>query len=342
MRSTHVVAIVVLALSLAGCQGLPSPTGSSPHAGASPSASPSASPIQERETGLTQPRQVFDGDCGALFTEDELGAALGATVSLAAPDDLFDNEGIINQQNGGLRCGWYSDPYAAFVDVLVVPAAAVDYDEPTGCGAYLESGVPACPLEAVAGGIRISGLVASSTGDISAIESATESLRLLFEQRATPENAAPVPLPAVGSWAYPVNCEAIVAASDFSAVPGLGSASLGYTGAGGSDAYYPRAVSALWGASGLPHCGIEGESVSLDFDAFGGGRWKEAELSASPATKLPVDGVDAVYATALGDGSSRINVFDGPNWLQFTVKFTKNAGPIATQLVTALDATAIE
>jgi uncharacterized protein YceK len=342
MRAAHVVIALAVTLLLTGCQAL-TPPSSTPSGGApSPTPTLSTSPVQERETGLAKPRQVFGGDCAQLFTAEEVGTALGVPVAAQADVDIFDNFGIIDEQNGGLRCAWVADGYAALLDVLVLPADATDYDEPSGCGSYLESGMPACPLEASAGGIRISGLAGRFDVELTVIESATNALLSMFEERATPANSAPVPLAAAGSWAYPVDCEAIVAASDFSAVPGLGASSTGSAGGGGSDAYYPAAVIALWRELGLPHCVIAGESVYLYFDAFGGGRWMEAELSAAPASLLPVEGIDAVYATPLGDGTSRINVFDGPNWLQFTVSFTKNAGAIATRLVTALDATAIE
>lgn len=339
MRTVHIAAVAIAVVLLVGCQGPQADTPGSP-SGGPPSPEASASGVQERETGLVQPKQVFGGDCTKLFTIGELSAAMGTSMTVIAPDQIFDNSGIVDEQNAALRCAWESTPYAV-VDVLVYPSVAVTYDKPSECGQFTESAIDACPIETTVNGIAISGVEGIADGDAAVVSAAQATLLSLFADRATPENSAAVPIPAAGSWAYPVNCEAIVAAAVLSGVPGLGASSTGYTGAGGSDAYYPAAVVALWGPTGLPHCGIQGESVYLDFDAFGGGRWKEAELSAAPAVPLAVDGVDAVYVLPLSDGRFRINAFDGPNWLQFDVGFTENAGPIAAALVTSLDATAI-
>ena len=71
-------------------------------------------------------------------------------------------------------------------------------------------------------------------------------------------------------------------------------------------------------------------------------RWKGVSVgTAAQATPLTVDGLDSVLANPNPDGSYTIDVLDGPNWLEFTVTHTSNAGPIATALVTALDATAV-
>lgn len=339
MRPAHVATALVVLLVVAGCQGQPTPTTSASLPASSPA--PSADePVQERETGLIQPKQVFGGDCSLLFSTDEVSAAVGATMTVVPPADIFDNAGIIDEQNGGLRCAWKSDPYSV-VDVLVLPAEAVSYDEPDTCGSFTESGIPACTLEATANGIRMSGMVGRIDAPVVDMEAAKQTLLALFTERATPANVAPVPIPAAGSWAFPVECESVVAAADLSGVPGLGADSTGYSGAGGSDAYYPPAVQALWGPHGLPHCGIDGESVFLDFDASGGGRWKESELSAAPAVPLVAEAFDAAYAVPLSDGRFRIHAFNGPNWISFDVTFTKNAVPIATALIAALDATAI-
>ena len=286
------------------------------------------------------PRQVFDGDCSRLFTTEELEAAVGTAVTPVPAADIFDNQGTENQRFGGLRCDWVAPEYAVYVGVLVLPAAAVSYTEDHACDIALESGHAGCALEAITNGIRISGVVTRSDRDIGLAATAQAALLAVFAEHAVGVNVAPVPLPAAGAWSFPVDCPAVVAAADFSGVPGLGASSTGDHG-GGSDAFYPRAALELWSDVGPPHCFITGESVYLYFDAYGGGRWKEAEVAAGAGTApIAVDGLDAVYSVPLGDGTFRVNVFDGPNWLQFTVNFTTNAPAIAQTLVASLDLTA--
>jgi hypothetical protein len=151
--------------------------------------------------------------------------------------------------------------------------------------------------------------------------------------------SAPLPVPAVGAWAYPVDCASIVADADLSGVPGLGERAVGRQ-TGGNDAFYPEAESALWGEFTPPLCGVDGEDATIEFDARGGSRWMEGEVSATwGASPLVLSGIDKAFSIPDKYGYTDVEVFDGPNWLSFRVKHLKNAEPIATALVAALDKT---
>ena len=284
-----------------------------------------------------RPAQVFGGDCGALFTEDDVTRILGTPVALTAPTQ-WEGRPVAVEQHGGIRCHWLGDGASAWL--VVMPDAPVGYTTGSECEFLFEDHARVCPLESVAGGIRLSGAVAPLQGD-GRVEQA--GLLALFNGRATDASAVPAPIPAVGAWAYPLSCETVVAAADFSAVAGLGKDAMGSQVLGLEGTYSSPLEMQLWG-SDSPICEIyalPAGSATVDFEAYGGARWEQAELAAG-STPLPVDGLDSVTATPTSDGRFAIDVFEGPNWLHFTVSFTKNAGPIALALVAALDATAVK
>lgn len=108
-----------------------------------------------------------------------------------------------------------------------------------------------------------------------------------------------------------------------------------------SDAYVASAERALQAEHGA--CGIYGGDIYVNFNALGGGRWAEASISSLPgATTAPVDGIDMVILSPTLDGGTRVDAFDGPNWVSFFVRYPANAGVLAQALIAALDTTAIE
>jgi hypothetical protein len=284
-----------------------------------------------------RPAQVFGRDCGKLFSEADVAQILGTPVTLTPPS-RWEARTVAVEQHGGIRCHWAGD--SAAVWLVALPESPVTYSTQDGCGTAFETQIVLCPLESVAEGIRLSGAVAPQRGDGQAEQRA---LIALFTERAVSDVAVPAPISAAGAWVYPLDCPGVVAAADLSAVPGLGADATGDWTLGVEGTYSSPAESQLWGNSS-PVCeiwaGTDG-GAAVDFEAYGGARWEQAGLAAG-ATPLPVDGLDAVMATPTSDGRFDIDVFDGPNWLHFTVTFTNNAGPIATALVAALDATAVQ
>ena len=191
-------------------------------------------------------------------------------------------------------------------------------------------------------GILLSGAVFRDDSDSVALNAAQSGLLDLFAQRAEGANVAPLPLPAVGAWAWPLDCVAVVEAGDFSAVPGLGASPSGGP-EGGNDAYYPPAERSTWRDHTLPFCGVYNGDVSVSFYALGGGRWVEPSVTAfAGATTTSVDGIDSVVLSPTDYGKTRVDVFDGPNWATFYVSHASNAGVMAQALVAALDTTAAE
>ncbi len=342
MRITRVVTAAAVLLLLAACAPDPATPGSTTGPSSSSSAAPEEQP-QERETGLVAPTRVFGGDCEALFTTSEISASLGIAVTLRSADEVFGGRSKYVEQHGGIRCQWAADEFAASVYVIAFPDAAVSYTSPTDCDVQTESGQTGCSLEQSASGTRLSGAVFRADNDGEQLRAAQSALLALFEERAADAaNAAPLPIPAVGAWAWPVKCAEVVAAGDFSAVPGLGATVTGEQ-TGGSDAYIPLGETALWGEYAPPSCAVFNGDVFVVFDALGGGRWTESDALARPgASTIAVEGVDTVVLSPEDAADYiRVDAYSGPNWVSFYVRYAANAGVAAQALVAALDTTAL-
>ena len=226
--------------------------------------------------------------------------------------------------------------------VLVIPEDAVDYSPPTGCDVGIE-GSTGCELEAVRNGVRISGGVFREDNDQAALASAQSAILDLFAERADGADEVPLPLQAVGAWAWPVDCAAVIAAGDFSAVPGLGASAEAGRGGGSSGAYFTPAEIKLAGNYPVPYCDVRNGDVSVYLIALGGSRWAEAEVTAlDGATTIAVDGIDTVVLSPYYNDTTRVDAFDGPNWVSFSVRYATNAGALAQALIEALDTTAID
>lgn len=338
-----IVAIGVAAVFLSGCMGPPGgfpsghPTGGGGAHG--PGSTPTPTATQARETGLVPPARVFGGDCNALYSAATVSAALGATVTLQ--NNYANDPGFAVERVGGISCYWSgADPTTSLgVAVVAMPAEAVTYTTPTGCSLALYD-TSGCTLEDVHNGIRLSGAIFDAYGGATATAGMQAALTAAFETSATEAMSAPVPIPAAGSWAGIPDCSGVVAAGDYSAVPGLGAGATGEPW-GGFDGFFPPAMSTLWSQYSPTACGLIGPSAEIGFAAEGGLRWQgAASASAAGASALAVSGIDEVWVKEDG-GRYYVNVLDGPNWLSFDVAHVSNVPAIAQQLVTALDTTAI-
>lgn len=340
MRIVRGLVILVASVTvLSGCQNLPS---TEPESEPSFTEQPTPAATQARETGLVAPAQVFGGDCDTLFTAEELSEILGMPISGGNGEYISRGGYTYVEQHGGLRCGWGHPDYEGTVLLLVIPEDAVDYSPLTDCGIGIE-GSTGCALEAVRNGIRLSGGVFRADNDQTALASAQAALLDLFEQRADAAAAVPLPLQPVGAWAWPVDCASVIGAGDFSAVPGLGATVEVGAGGGSTGAYFTPAEIELAGNFPIPYCDVRNGDVFVYFIALGGSRWAESAVAALPgATTIAVEGIDSVVLSPYYDDMTRVDAFDGPNWVSFSVRHSSNAGALAQALVAALDTTAIE
>ena len=346
MRSPRLlVTAAIVAVVLAGCA---TPTPSEPHTPPSPpaSAAPSAEPAQQRETGMTRPAGVFGGTCGELFTDAELQSVMGEPLTIRPNhfNDLWGGGGVIDQ-SGGLMCRWGGD--SSVIIAVVLLDGTLDKDlvelECTEGGSH-DVFSTVCDLVETSNGILLSAMVSAET-PATTVAVQRDALRALFVERSAEQPATLVPIPAVGSWVLPPDCEAVVAGADLSGVPGLGAGATGAEGPGyGKNG--PQAEFAIAPTWSPPSCSILGESegVYVYFVPIGGYRWKESEIAGrSDAAPLTLDGVDAAYAVpSPWEDTTIVYAFSGPNMLVFTVKYTKNAAGIATALIASLDSTAVK
>jgi hypothetical protein len=307
-----------------------------------PNADTSSTPAsQARETGMSRPARPFEGDCAKLMSDAEASSILGLDATLTVyppiPDLMFAPE-VTVELHAGLRCSWgHQGGGNAGLYITLFPAEVASYDAPSACGPAGDSDVPHCPVEAVVNGTRVSGTLWMVTESSRPLSNAVDAFIELFTTRADNLVPAPVPIPAAGAWALPVDCVGIVAAGDFSQVAGLGASVVG-DHVGGTDAYYPPAEAALWGSFGLPFCSVTG-TVDVVFVAMGGGRWFESTV-ASTATPFAIEGYESAYVSPGQLDLTKVDIFDGPNWLHFQIRHTGNAKSLADALSAALDTTA--
>ena len=157
MKMAHALVVPVLvAVAFSGCTTETTDSSVKEPSGAGlPTPTPTAT--QARETGLVAPARVFGGDCANLVTDAEVRQLLGVSdVALYAWD--FAPE-MTAELYGGVHCQWNSVPVGlAGLDIAALPADAVSYDEPGTCPIQNEEFIgPACTLEKVVNGIRLSG-----------------------------------------------------------------------------------------------------------------------------------------------------------------------------------------
>lgn len=332
--------VLLAALVLSGCAS--APAGPASESGPSTVPTAPAGQAQQRETGLTPPLRPFGGDCTALLSEAEASELLGtpAVTNVALPS--FAPE-VSAELHAGLRCRWVSadGSFASSLSVVMLPADAVSYTAPSGCEpAGEEYSAPRCVIEAEVNGTRVSGSVWITSDTTAPASAAATAFLSIFTDRANAAVPAPVPLPAVGAWAHPVDCEAVVSAGDVSSVPGLGAASVGMRFPFGGHPYATPAETALEpGGAEFPYCWIDGESADITFVAMGGGRWLES-TAMTGATPITVDGYESAYSSPGQEGLTNVDIFDGPNWLHFKIRYLSNAKVFADALFAGLDATA--
>ncbi len=325
------VFVAALVLTLSGCALLPTsapsalPPTVAPTLAVTPTPEPASPQPRAQETGFERPVAVFDGDCGAVLTDDEASAAAGSPL-VHGDRPSGNGPGVFARtffvpQAGGVTCWWGSAKSTLYV--VALPADSVSVSESSACDKGDRSfGFTTCDVDVTANGVRFSGYVSAASVSIATMSSRRDAVEaaLASSASARPEPAQAV-VPADGAWASPADCAAIGSAVDFGAIFGT---SLTFRGVntGGSDAYFAPAEVDLWHGQLPPTCGIFStdakHSFYLDFDVIGGGRWAEPLVSSQSSGTQPITvvGADAAYSTIDKNDGQTIDVFDGVNWLQ--------------------------
>ena len=334
------VVVAVMSAALSGCQ---SPA-AAPNVEPPSAPEPTPTATQARETGLVAPARPFGGDCAAVMSVDEASDVLGQQAVVYTPGETYAPE-VTAELHAGFGCRWVpaDGSYASTVWVVFLPADAVSYEPPTGCLPADEMySAPRCAVEAVVNGIRVSGVIWVSSDSMQPATSATASFLAIFKERAEGATPVPVPLPAVGAWANPVECQDVVAAADFSGVPGLGASAVGIPFPFGGDVtiLLPAEVALEDGDPNFPYCWIDGEAADVTFVAMGGGRWLESTVAAT-GTPFAIEGYESAYVTPGQENLTKVDIFHGPNWLHFQIVHTSNAKALADALFAGLNATAV-
>jgi hypothetical protein len=326
LGSVPVAGLVVVALVavLAGC-GPTAPVPESTDSAAptpsvtpseTPTPTPTPTPTQAAETGFVQPRQVFDGDCSAIFSTAELTELAGSGLTLRhTGNPLALSFDYLAPQAGAVTCTWANKSFTSGLSFVVLPeASAVDPDPASGCG-EIESGSVSCAFDATENALRISGRIFSGTASKSALKAKAHDVEALFTDHASAlTDVTPAPIPADGAWPMPLDCAAVARDVDFGAVFGVtGKFSGGESGGFGAD--YVEKI--LWPGLVWPRCGVWNREANKDviYSIVGGGRWAEESIASTDgAVRRTVAGVDAVYEIPSVNGKI-IHMFDGVNWL---------------------------
>ena len=330
------VAALALAVILAGCTPTPAPgeTAAVPTPVATPSATPTPSPTptptQAPETGETMPARVFGGDCDAAFATDDLRDMLDAKVSL---DQSDIDDAIEVTQSGGIGCVWRTGDYSTLVNVDLLPQATIVSTEETATCTRDDEEGPAfwrCEVEHQSAGIRLSGFF-SVRGSVSKkrVNEALDSFVSQFDANATPEQAAPAPIPAADAWTNPVDCESLGEGVDLKSVfndtPGF------IQFDSGIDALPSPARIELWGGGGAGWaCSwatnrtltkkqlVSGMVMSFGVGIYGGAAWLHNEIDGG--TDVSIEGADRVIRVKQSteyETVYRYYVVDGPNLLTY-------------------------
>ena len=356
MRIRRIAPIVLLVAVLAGCTPAPTVPTAAPTAPVieteTPTPTPTPEPTQEPETGLVQPAQVFDGDCNAIFSINELKAILGSNVKrTGSPDSSGEASRYLTAQSGGVTCSWASADYANGIVVTAVPAAALPLTTSKSCqkDGYGGDGVD-CSIEAEANATRLSGKVwFAKAGSRNATK--TAKLVSLFEEKAAAAEPVPLPIPNENSWTNPVECSILEPLLDNPKVLG-GTGDLQIYQGNGSDVYFTPAESVLYGFDDQADqvaCAITtadpnrtltnaetkaGKFSNISLSLVGGAAWVEKELANwSGVEKIAIEGVERAYLVTSGiEGEERVLIvaFDGPNMISATT----TAGGVAKRFAT--------
>lgn len=183
-------AIASLAFALSGC---------TPAVDQTESASPAPEPTP---SATAMPHAVFDGDCGALLTDDAMSEAVGQRMNiLSAMWEDGTDRGL-----GGISCGWTSEDYlAATASARAYPVDVLDpeyvaSEAVNGCDAEAHL----CVVSEAVDGVWVSVSVRS---DHAADMTEGISLALADIHARLSDQPRPVPEARDGWWAPAPTCD---------------------------------------------------------------------------------------------------------------------------------------
>ncbi|TFC30755.1 hypothetical protein E3O55_07155 [Cryobacterium sp. MDB1-18-2] len=309
--------------------------------------------------GQTRPVGVFGGTCDALFTVDEVSAAVGAVVTSSerarAVSLVLDPSWAAVPARGGIDCLWSENESltGAYFSAVVLAAASVTTvhaDEVYCYGADVvdpaQSG--SCRVSATDGGYWLSAVVYTAVGTINDdTRTAVATLLTTFSGRA---RAAGTPVAVVtpsGAWKRE-DCAALsdtAHVTDAISSPGLTVSSADTASGEAAEGRYAALGSAgvfacSWSQSPAPAGQIESFSIIL----LPGGSWAQEDVARETgAETVSIPGVDLVTRIPNEAGGYTFDAFDGVNWLRLSTNASTKSDldqltPAIPALVNALNA----
>jgi hypothetical protein len=323
-RAATVAALVVVAASLAGCAEQPAPA-SAP----TPTASASPAPTPEAVVG---PERLFGGDCGALFTVEELASVVGSPLAVQATERDLDPEYVAPAQLGGLSCNWSESPDAGSTGLSVVVLPESAFTGPDSVDPECTEGY-GCGFTATSNGFTVHGVLYDPSAPTADTVAAYEALVVRFTAAVSAETQPERYLPA-GIWPADIDCLSLDAQRLVGAA--IGEPGLAPDAVGG-DAEPNRGYYRAGEAADLTACGWWSADRSVRLQVLPGGAWIEDEVAAvAGAAPATVPGATSAYVV-----DDRLHVFAGENW--FTMRMEPGGDvdglyPGAAALAAELDA----
>jgi hypothetical protein len=331
-RSALTSSVLALSLvSLAACAGTSSSAQTATPA-ATPAATASADPAAAQPS---VPEQAFDGDCGAVLSDDDASSVLTVPVGPQASVVALLPFSQSARDVGGLNCGWDSADEAAHATLrLTVLPADAGGAEATTKDNYCDAlpGEGECLFSIVEQGWWFSANITPMSSDTDAVNAQIATLTSLLVTAAGKAGAAGDFAPVTareGEWSSTVDCAAVAQGVDAEAlleVPGIElapeapvgpiEAPVGYYAAGDAAGF---AACTWYGSTGAN--GEESPGIFVYY--LPGGSWIDDEVAALPgAQDLSGEGIDRAYLVtdpALSANRAQVlHVFDGVNWIAIT------------------------
>jgi hypothetical protein len=315
------VPVLLAAALLAGCAPTPpapSATTKAPAAATPPTPTPTPTPTV---AAAPAPAPVFGGDCGNVFTDAEVTAALGVPVTAVVRDRVVLPLTMAVEQLGGLHCTWAAvdDPSAeSWFTVLPAWAGSAGGLDQLSC-------YGPCSFGTAANGLWLAGVVyPSAEPSEEESSSAVAALAATFASSAARQPApADAPPPAAGQWATPADCQQLSDAAGVPAAlndPTLEASPGNFPGEAGPGAY---AAAQSAGAmtcyfTSRDESGTRGP-LSVDLQILPGAGWVQSQVERLPqSTAVAVAGADAAFVVTTPYGSSSyevLHVFAAGNWM---------------------------
>jgi len=352
---------LALCLGLVGCAPLVPSDGVTSAASGSPTTAPAAG---------SEPAQAFGGDCSTVFSDADLGTALGAPVTPSTPESRGEAPAPYRsavEAIGGLSCTWTANPaqngateatVGAAATVVVFAEKAVPNldDSPPNCYASSAGGAASesCSFTSRSAGYVLSAVLTTapapgqSEADAQAdATSAARQVEAAFQKSAAAQQPMPAGATIAGRWKIPGDCAALEQTAGVAAAlasPGL----VAFDGDSQSEA--PPGYYAALDASGYRTCLWQqqasptpsGQVSGFSIYVLPGGGWNLPAVEAiDGAADAAIPGVEKALLVPQDGADPVLQVFDGANWLMVQSNVpgepVEDLYPAVTALVTELN-----